>query len=57
MRFMNLGQMADYLESAEKIKQTINAGHAIVHIGTSAEGFDFVLVNDCFENTVLTESM
>ena len=54
MKIMSLQETADYLEFA-KITQTISLGHAIVHKGISAAGVDFVLVNDMFGETVLTE--
>jgi len=56
MEIMDLQKTADYLEFA-KIEQTINAGHTIIHLGISAAGFDFVLVNDSYGNTALTEGM
>ena len=56
MRRMSFEEVADYLESA-KIKRTIDLGHAIVHEGTSEAGVDFVLVNDSYGNTALTEGM
>jgi hypothetical protein len=56
MRRMSLEEVADYLESA-KINRTINFGHAIVHEGTSAVGFDFVLMVNAFGDAMLTEGM
>lgn len=56
MKIMTLQETADYLEFA-KITQTISLGHAIVHKGISAGGFDFVLINDSYGNTALTEGM
>lgn len=56
MKILNPQQTADYLESAN-IKQSIDMGHAIIHTGISAVGFDFVLVNNAFGQTVLTEGI
>jgi hypothetical protein len=56
MKIMNEQETADYLEFA-KIKRTINLGYAIVHKGISAAGIDFVLVNDCYGYSALTEGM
>jgi len=55
MRVLNLNQTVDFLESAT-IKNTIDAGHAIVHMGVSEAGSRFVLINDCNGESVLTES-
>ena len=56
MKRLDMQQTADYLEHAN-IKQSIDAAHAIIHIGISAAGCDFVLVNNMFGQTVLTEAM
>lgn len=56
MRHLSLQDTADYLEFAT-IQHTNDAGHAIVHIGTSEAGRRFVLVNDCFGNSTLSESL
>lgn len=56
MKQLNLEQAADYLESAT-IERTHDAGHAIIHIGSNAAGVRFVLMNDAFGMTTVTESM
>ena len=56
MKFLTLQQTADYLEMAE-VDQTLDQGHAIVHIGTSAAGAVFVLVNNFNGETMLTEAI
>ncbi len=56
MKMLNMQQASDYLANAN-IKQSIDMGHAIIHRGISAAGFDFVLVNNMFGQTVLTEGM
>ena len=56
MQQLTLEQQADYLDSAT-IESTMDAGHAIIHAGTNEAGVRFVMVNDCFGRTVVTESM
>jgi hypothetical protein len=56
MKMLNLEQTADYLENAN-IQQTIDTGHAFIHIGKSMAGHSFVLVNDIHEHSALTESL
>jgi hypothetical protein len=56
MQKLSLEQMADYLENA-KITQTVDAGHALIHMGKSMAGHSFVLVNDIHGHSVLTESL
>lgn len=56
MKLITLEQAADFLETAT-IEDTHDHGFAIIHTGTNAAGARFVLVNDCNENTMLTESM
>lgn len=56
VRMLTLGEVADYLEDAI-IHKTIDAGHAIIHIGESMAGHAFVLVNDGNGDSVLTEGM
>lgn len=56
MRVLNLNETADFLEAAT-IKNTIDAGHAIIHTGTSEAGSSFILVNDFNGESVLTESL
>jgi len=55
MRNLTLEQLAGYLESAT-IEQSLDAGHAITHIGRNEFGVRFVLVNDCFGNSVVSEA-
>jgi hypothetical protein len=56
MQQLTLQQTAAYLEHAT-IEHTHDVGHALVHIGRSAFGVAFVLVNNTQGETVLTESM
>lgn len=55
MQQLTLEQVADYLESAT-IEQSHDVGHAIVHIGRNAAGGRFVMVNDCYGKTTVSES-
>lgn len=56
MKILDLQQTADYLENAN-IMQTVNADHAVIHMGKNEAGVSFVLVNDMFGQTALTESL
>ena len=56
MKTMSMQETADYLEAAISL-HTHDIGHAVVHIGTSAAGVSFVLVNDCTGKTIITEAM
>ncbi|MFD1555406.1 hypothetical protein ACFSHT_07140 [Paraburkholderia silviterrae] len=56
MQHLSLDQAADMLE-AMTITQTIDAGHAIVHVGTDEAGRRVVLMNDCNGNSVLSSAM
>lgn len=49
-------EVADYLELAN-IQQTIDKGHAIVHIGESIAGVSFILINNWEGQSVLTEGL
>lgn len=40
MKLLTMQQTADYLELAE-IEQTLNKGHALIHIGKTLAGVDF----------------
>ena len=53
---LTLEQTADYLEAAT-IENSIDSGCAITHIGTSPSGVKFILTNDAYGCTALTESM
>jgi hypothetical protein len=53
---LDLGQAADYHEDAT-IEQSINAGFAMIHIGTNTAGARFVMVNDYNGDTVVTEGL
>jgi len=55
MKLLTEQQTADYLCEAT-IHTSVKSGHAIVHTGEGACGHRFVLVNDCFGNTALSES-
>jgi hypothetical protein len=52
---LNLQQTADYLESAD-IDHSFDAGDKFIHVGTSGEGRPFVLVNDCYGHSFVTET-
>lgn len=54
IRTMTIEQTADYLENA-RIEQTIENGWTVIHIGVSEVGHRFVLTNDCYGGTVVTE--
>ncbi|UCV22856.1 hypothetical protein [Ferribacterium limneticum] len=56
MKTMTMQETADYLETAS-IEHTHDIGHAVVHIGTSAAGVSFVLVNDLQGQTIVVEAM
>lgn len=56
MQRITLEQVADYLETAT-IQHTHDLGHAIVHIGVSAAGSRFALMNDMHGNSTLSEGM
>lgn len=56
MRMLSLEQTADFLETAT-IEKSHDVGHAIIHTGISESGSRFVLVNNCYGETVLSESM
>lgn len=55
MQQLSLAQAANYLETAT-IEHSFDAGHAITHIGKSASGTRFVMVNDAYGATALTEA-
>jgi hypothetical protein len=55
MEMLDLQQAGNMLE-AMTITQTIDVGHAIVHIGTDEHGRRVVLVNDCCGQTMVTTS-
>jgi hypothetical protein len=56
MQTMTLQQTADYLEGVN-ISQTIDAGHAVIHLGTNAAGVSFVLVNDASGESTVSENL
>lgn len=56
MKMLDLQQTASYLEYAN-ITQTIDAGHALIHIGKNKAGASFVLVNNAEGQSALTEGM
>ena len=55
MKFLNLQETADYLETAT-INETTDRGFSIVHAGTNASGVAFVLMNNAMGESVLVES-
>lgn len=56
MKMLDLQQTADYLENVSTI-QTVDVGHALIHLGETMAGIKFVLVNNMFGQSALTESM
>jgi len=56
MRFLSMEELAEYLEFAN-IHRSIDKGHAIIHIGTTMTGVDFVLVNNFEGETMVTEGL
>lgn len=54
MQQLTIQQAADYLEAAV-IKHTTDHGYAVTHIGTSAAGAGFIMVNDAEGQTALIE--
>jgi hypothetical protein len=56
MRTLTLDEMAKYLDHAT-IERTIDVGHAFIHIGMTVAGFGFVMVNNFFGETVVSESL
>ena len=56
MKTLSLEQTADYLETAT-INQSIDEGHAIIHIGENEAGCKFIMVNNCMGETMLSERM
>lgn len=55
MHTLNLEDTAEYLEHAS-IEHTHDIGHAVVHIGVNELGVRFILANDCFGVSVLSEA-
>lgn len=56
MKSLSLEQTADYLDTAI-IDQSIDEGHAITHIGKNKVGCNFIIVNNCMGETMLSESI
>lgn len=56
MQTLTIEQTADYLDNATT-ESSADSGFAIVHTGFSPAGVEFILVNDMFGNTVLTEAI
>lgn len=56
MKSLSLEQVADYLDTAI-IDQSIDKGHAIIHIGKNKVGCKFIMVNNCMGETMLSESI
>ena len=56
MKSLSFEQTADYLDTAT-IDQSIDDGHAIIHIGKNKVGCKFIMVNNCMDETALSESM
>jgi hypothetical protein len=55
MLYLTLEQTADYLETAN-IDSSIDAGHAIIHVGKNAAGAGFVMMNNASGQTVVSEA-
>lgn len=56
MQHLSLPEVADYLELAT-IEFTHDVGHAIIHTGRRMDGVKFVLVNNAYGESVLTEAL
>ena len=56
MRQLTLAETADYFEHAV-IETTHDTGHALIHIGRTGLGLAFVMVNNMFGGTAVSESM
>lgn len=56
MKYLNLEQVADYLEFAT-IHKTIKTAFNIVHSGESKAGVDFILINNALGESVLDEAI
>ena len=56
MKHLTPEQTADYLESAT-ITNSMDAGHAITHMGVNAAGQSFIMVTNCWEETVVSEGV
>lgn len=56
MLYLTLEQAADYLETAT-IDSSIDAGHAIIHMGKNVAGVCFVMLNSANGKTTVSESM
>lgn len=52
---LTLDEFAGFWDCAT-VEQSIDLGHAIVHIGRNAHGVKFVLTNTCEGQTTLVES-
>jgi hypothetical protein len=55
MQKLTLAQTADYLDSAT-IERSHDAGHEIIHVGWNANGTRFIMVNNCYGETTVSES-
>jgi len=53
MQHLTIQEVSAFLETAT-IDQTIDEGHAIIHMGKTQSGERFVLVNNLRGETVLT---
>ena len=56
MRQLTLAETADYLEHAV-IETTHDTEHALIHIGRTGLGLAFVMVNNMFGETTVSEGM
>lgn len=56
MQVLTTQQTSDYLEAAT-IVETVEFPGVIIHRGIAETGHPFVLMNDCFGYSALTESM
>jgi len=53
---LTLDQAADYLTTAT-IEHSHDSGFAITHFGRNVAGARFVMTNDCYGRTTVTESL
>jgi hypothetical protein len=54
MQKLTLEQAADYLEAAT-VERSHDAGYEIIHVGWNASGTRFIMVNNCYGETSISE--
>lgn len=56
MRMMSIEAAVDYLEEGN-IHETFHLGHAVVQVGVSAAGHQYVMLHDYLGNAVVSEAL